>query len=296
MKKIIVGSRDSRLAIDQTKLVMDAIHKNHPQIELELVTLKTTGDLILDQTLDKIGGKGLFVKELDKALYDGRIDIAVHSLKDMPMEVNEELPIAAMFQRGDPRDALVLPKGSGRDGSLTAGICVGSSSARRKLLLHKICPGIGVKSIRGNIITRLEKLDHQEYDALVLAAAGLQRVGLTDRISHYFPVDEMIPAAGQGILAVQAKRNLDIGFLAKINDLDTMYAGTAERSFVASLNGGCSSPIAAHAVISGNEMKLTGLYYKEETKEHRAGSVTGSKEQARDLGVRLAEQLKEELA
>lgn len=295
-KKIIVGSRDSRLAIAQTKIVMNEIKKNNPDLELELVTLKTTGDLILDKSLDKIGGKGLFVKELDKALMEGRIHIAVHSLKDMPMEVNEDLPIVAMYKRGDPRDALVLPKGQDKSKNLCDFCNVGSSSARRQLQLKNLYPAIGVKSVRGNIITRLNKLVNGEYDALVLAAAGLDRVGLTDRIDRYFSVEEMIPAAGQGVLAIQARKDLDISFLKNVNDADTVYAATAERSFVAALDGGCSSPIAANAVITGKEIKLIGLYYKEDTKEHIIDSISGNKEDAKELGFWLAKRMKGDLA
>lgn len=292
-RKIRVGSRDSKLAVMQTELVMDAIRRANPQIDLELVTLKTTGDLILDKTLDQIGGKGLFVKELDQALADGRIDLAVHSLKDMPMETNEELPIVACAKRGDPRDVLVLPKGA-KPGSYYLAK-VGSSSPRRQLQLQILYPIIHLESVRGNIMTRLKKLDGGEYSALVLAAAGLQRAGLQDRIYKYFSTDEMIPAAGQGILAVQARKDLDAAFLAPVNDPSTVLAATAERSFVRTLDGGCSSPIAAHAVIQDGEMKLNGLYYREETQEYRTGGICGPAERAEKLGEELALRLKEEL-
>ncbi|WP_032121032.1 hydroxymethylbilane synthase [Clostridium amazonitimonense] len=288
-KKIVVGSRDSKLAVMQTELVMKEIKKANPEIELELVTLKTTGDLILDKTLDKIGGKGLFVKELDQALMDGRIDIAVHSLKDMPMEENEDLPIVALPKRGDPRDALILPNNNLNQHFLSN---VGSSSYRRQLQLKDLYENINTSSVRGNIITRLAKLDRGEYSALILAAAGLLRVGLEDRISKYFSVEEIIPSAGQGVLSVQARRDLDCSFLKTINDEVTTYAATAERSFVRTLNGGCSSPIAAYATVSGNELKLMGLYFNEETKEHAVDSIIGDVKKAESLGYELALRMK----
>lgn len=295
--KIIIGSRDSKLAVMQTELVMQQIRKYNPDLELELITLKTTGDLILTQTLDKIGGKGLFVKELDQALIDGRIDIAIHSLKDMPMEVNEELPIVALPKRGDVRDTLILPEGINLEmidrNELLSNI--GSSSNRRKLQLENLYEGIGVTPVRGNIITRLTKLDRGEYSALILAAAGLHRVGLEHRISKYFSVEEMIPAAGQGILSIQARKDLDVSFLQMVNDRVSMYCATAERSFVRVLDGGCSSPIAAHAMVSGNEIKLVGLHYNEATKEHRIDNIIGDILEAEKLGEKLANKLRGEI-
>lgn len=295
--KIIIGSRDSKLAVMQTELVMQQIRKYNPDLELELITLKTTGDLILTQTLDKIGGKGLFVKELDQALIDGRIDIAIHSLKDMPMEVNEELPIVALPKRGDVRDTLILPEGISLEmidrNELLSNI--GSSSNRRKLQLENLYEGIGVTPVRGNIITRLTKLDRGEYSALILAAAGLHRVGLEHRISKYFSVEEMIPAAGQGILSIQARKDLDVSFLQMVNDRVSMYCATAERSFVRVLDGGCSSPIAAHAMVSGNEIKLVGLHYNEATKEHRIDNIIGDILEAEKLGEKLANKLRGEI-
>ena len=302
-RKIVVGSRDSKLAIMQTKIIMQAIKAHHPELELELVTLKTTGDLILDKTLDKIGGKGLFVKELDQALLDGRIDIAVHSLKDMPMEENKDLPIVATYIRGDARDALVLPKEETEkieNCSLTKlnqkyFNRIGSSSARRTLQLKELLPYAITGSVRGNIVTRLEKLDCNEYSSLILAAAGLQRAEYGDRISRYFSVEEMIPAAGQGILAVQARKDEDVAFLQAVHDETTYCEAMAERSFVRTLDGGCSSPIAAHAMTNGENITLTGLYYNEVTKEHKRGTITGLKKDAISLGMALANRLKLEI-
>ena len=289
-KRIVrIGSRDSKLAVMQTELMIHAVTKYHPEIQFELVTMKTTGDIILNQTLDKIGGKGLFVKELDIALAEGRIDCCVHSLKDMPMEENPDFPITALPKRGDPRDVLVLPQMQHFE-NITAQI--GSSSFRRQIQLKKLFPSCHCLPVRGNIITRLQKLDCGEFSSLVLAGAGLQRVGLSERISRYFSTDEMIPAAGQGILAVQSRKNEDVSFLSCIHNKVSEYAALAERAFVRTLDGGCSSPIAAYAQIHGTELKLTGLYAKEHQWEYVIDSVTGNTEDAVQLGEQLAQTMK----
>ena len=289
-KRIVrIGSRDSKLAVMQTELMIHAVTKYHPEIQFELVTMKTTGDIILNQTLDKIGGKGLFVKELDIALAEGRIDCCVHSLKDMPMEENPDFPITALPKRGDPRDVLVLPQMQHFE-NITAQI--GSSSFRRQIQLKKLFPSCHCLPVRGNIITRLQKLDCGEFSSLVLAGAGLQRVGLSERISRYFSTDEMIPAAGQGILAVQSRKNEDVSFLSCIHNKESEYAALAERAFVRTLDGGCSSPIAAYAQIHGTELKLTGLSAKEHQWEYVIDSVTGNTENAVQLGEQLAQTMK----
>ena len=207
--KIRVGSRESKLAVAQSLLVMEAIRQAHPEVDLELITMKTTGDRILDRTLDQVGGKGLFVKELDRALLDGRVDITVHSMKDLPMELDPRLPLAAVSRREDPRDVLVLPAGAAEWDRKKP---IGCASARRKLQLQRLYPGCQVLPVRGNVLTRLEKLDRGEYGALVLASAGLRRLGLEHRISRYFSTDELLPAAGQGVLAVQCRAGWDTGF------------------------------------------------------------------------------------
>lgn len=288
--KIRVGSRDSRLAVVQSELVMDALRKGNPAIELELVTMKTTGDKILDRTLDKIGGKGLFVRELDAALREGRVDLTVHSCKDLPMEVPEDLPLAAFPRRGDPRDALVLRRGADRlEGP------IGCSSLRRKLQLQALFPGVEVLPVRGNVLTRLQKLDGGQFGALVLASAGLTRLGLEGRIDRYFPVDEILPAAGQGILAVQCRKGFDTAFLDCVRDREAALCALAERAFVRELDGGCSSPVAAHAVVEGDALTLTGLYV-DEAERMSTGAVTGGADQGEALGRTLARRLKEEAA
>ena len=203
MKTIRVGSRESRLAVVQSELVMDAIRAAHPEVGLELVTMKTTGDKILDRTLDKVGGKGLFVKELDAALLDGRVDLTVHSCKDLPMEEDPRIPLAGFSRREDPRDVLVLPQGAEE---LDPSRPIGCASARRAVQLRALFPGVAVAPVRGNVLTRLRKLDEGQFSALVLAAAGLKRLGLEERITRYFTVEELLPAAGQGILALRPGR------------------------------------------------------------------------------------------
>lgn len=287
--KIIIGSRESKLAVLQSEMVRDYIKEKNPEMEVEILTMKTTGDIILDRTLDKVGGKGLFVKELDKALMDGRSILSVHSLKDMPMEVPEELPLLAFSRREDPRDVLVLPEGVSE---LDKSKPLGCSSLRRTLQLKKLYPDMEVKSIRGNLQTRLRKLDEGQYSALILAAAGLKRLGLESRINRYFTADEIIPAAGQGILAVQGRKGEDYSFLNGYCDEEAWAAGRAERAFVKLLDGGCSSPVAAHAEISGDELYLRGLYYNEKDGSYVTGTLRGDKADAESLGRELAETLR----
>ena len=290
MNKVIIGSRESLLAVIQSETVQTYIKKRFPDLQVEILKMKTTGDKILDRTLDKIGGKGLFVKELDKALLEGRSHLSVHSLKDMPMEVSEELPILAFSKREDPRDVLVLPKGVNE---LDPDKPLGCSSLRRTLQLKELYPVMEVKSIRGNLQTRLKKLDQGEYSGLILAAAGLIRLGLENRIYRYFTPEEMIPAAGQGILAVQGRKGEDYSFLDGYNDEAAWAEGTAERAFVRELDGGCTSPVAAFARVRDGKLNLMGLYYDPETGGYKKGTIQGDAENARELGITLAGQLRD---
>lgn len=292
MKRIIrIGSRDSKLAVTQSNIILHQIKKAAPEVEVELVTMKTTGDMILDKSLDKIGGKGLFVKELDRALMDGRVDITVHSLKDMPMEENQELPILAFSKREDPRDALVL---NSNITSFPEEGLVGTSSKRRALQLANIYPKCRTCGIRGNVQTRLRKLEEQNMDATILAVAGLRRLNMEHVIGRVFSVTEMIPAAGQGILAVQGRKGEDFSWLHAIMDRESTYAALAERQFVRVLDGGCSSPVAAHGMISGNELKLLGLYYEECSDTYRVGELVGTVDEAEKLGETLALRMRKE--
>lgn len=289
MKKVIIASRESRLAVIQSMTLMNYIERKVPQITASLLTMKTTGDKVLDRTLDKIGGKGLFVKELDQALLEGRADLSVHSLKDMPMLISPEYPVLAYSKREDPRDVLVLPAGVTE---LPADLPIGSSSMRRQIQLKKLYPDHEILPVRGNLQTRLGKLDDGQFGALVLAAAGLRRLGLEDRISRYFSVEEIIPAAGQGIIAVQGKADGAFDWLRGYDDAGSRAAAAAERAFVAALNGGCSSPVCAHAWRQGGALRLRGLYYEEGTGQIRTGELTGEIREARELGLRLAEALR----
>lgn len=285
---IKVSSRDSKLAVIQSEIVIDAIKKNNKSIDVELITMKTTGDMILDKTLDKIGGKGLFVKELDKALIDKRADLTVHSLKDMPMEVSEELPLLAFSKREDPRDVLILPEGVSE---LDISKPIGCSSKRRQLQLKKLYPEMEIAPVRGNVQTRLRKLDEGQYSGIVLAYAGVKRLGLEYRVSKIFQVDEILPAACQGILVVQGRRDFDTAVLNGFNDHETKLIALAERGFVRTLDGGCSSPVAAYATIEGEEITLTGLYVDENDNMYFE-TVKGNKVDGEKLGRELALSMK----
>lgn len=289
-KKIRIGSRKSRLAVVQTELVMERIKRLHPQLELELVTMETTGDRRLDVTLDQIGGKGLFVKELDKALLSGRIDLAVHSLKDMPMEESEEIPIVGYLPREDVRDVLVLPEGVTEwDGT---GV-IGCSSFRRRIQGERLFPEARFENIRGNVLTRLEKLDRGEYDALILAAAGLKRLGLEKRIFRYFSPEEILPAAGQGILAVQGRAGENEILMEGFTQEETRQKALAERAFVRWLDGGCTSPVAAYADVCEGELFLKGLYYIETEGTYVVGRKSGDAKNAGEIGISLAKEMQE---
>ena len=288
MKKIRIGSRESKLAVVQSQIIVDMIKKNCQDTEVELVTMKTTGDRILNTTLDKVGGKGLFVKELDRALLDNEVDITVHSLKDVPMEVDERLPIIAYTKCEYPNDVLVLPKGVSE---LDLSKPVGSSSMRRNIQFKKLFPNANIEPVRGNVLTRLDKLDRGEFGALILARAGLMRLGLGDRISRVFNEEEMIPAAGQGVLAVQARAGEEFEFVKYINDTESQICVEAERAFVRELDGGCSSPIAAHAILNKDKITITGLYVNDEGKV-RTDKITGNIENHVELGIELARRIK----
>lgn len=286
--KIRIGSRDSRLAVIQSEQVIAAIRAYDPTTEVELVTMKTTGDLILDRPLSQIGGKGLFVKELDRALLEGRVDFTVHSSKDLPMDIPQGLPLVAFSRRADPRDALVLPVGVT---TLDPTKPIGCASLRRTLQLKKLFPHHPVAPVRGNVQTRLSKLDRGEYSALVLACAGLERLGLEARISRPFPVEEMLPAAGQGILAVQSRQGVDTSCLSLFHDPASAVCLTAERAFVGALEGGCSSPVAAYATVDGDTVTLTGFYVDGEGESYIAHSSAPCAH-AGEMGAELARRMR----
>lgn len=289
--KICIGSRESRLAVIQSEIVKKNIETHFPDMEVVIQTMKTTGDKILDRTLDQIGGKGLFVKELDRALLEGKTDLSVHSLKDVPMELPEELPLVAFSAREDVRDVLVLPEGVSE---IDFAKPIGCSSKRRVLQAQELYPQAVFEPVRGNVLTRLRKLEEGQYGALILAAAGLMRLGLQNRISRYFEPEEILPSAGQAILAVQGRAGEDHGYLAGFADLDSRDAALCERAFVRKLDGGCTSPVAAYAKVQGDRIFLQGLYYDEKEDGYLKGSLWGGRSDPEGLGCELAEQLRRE--
>lgn len=294
MKRVIrFGSRKSALAVAQTRILMDAVAAAHPELEVELVTMTTTGDVNMkpfSEASDKFGIKGLFTQELEEALKSGEIDVAVHSLKDVPMYANEELPIVAYSARGDARDALVLPEGAGE---MDENLPLGCSSARRRIQLAKLFPGMRVEPVRGNVNTRLRKLDEGQFSALVLAAVGLQRAGLGERISRYFTTDEMIPAPGQGILACQGRAGESYEYLDAVRCEAAACCARAERGFSAELGGGCTAPVGAYAEIIDGELTLHGFYADEAEGIYRDGRACGRPEDAEELARGLARRLRE---
>ncbi|MBQ9043062.1 MAG: hydroxymethylbilane synthase [Eggerthellaceae bacterium] len=287
--KITIGSRDSKLAVRQSEMVIEFLRAAHPECDVQLATFKTTGDKILDRRLDQIGGKGLFVKELDAALRAGACDYTVHSCKDLPMEVAQDLPLVCFSAREDPRDVIVFPQGAAEPDWAKP---IGTSSRRREIQLRALFPQATFESVRGNLQTRLRKLDEGGYGALVLAAAGLKRMGLGGRIGRYLEPSEVIPSAGQGVLAIQGRADADRSLFDGFADDTVALAVMAERAFVTRLDGGCSSPIAAHAQVEGGTIMLSGLYFDEETQQARKGTVEGAASDGVALAYDLADRLK----
>ncbi|GGB49021.1 hydroxymethylbilane synthase [Fictibacillus barbaricus] len=293
MRKIIVGSRRSKLALTQTNWVIDQLKKAGMPFEFEVKEIVTKGDVILNVTLSKVGGKGLFVKEIEQAMLDKEIDIAVHSMKDMPSELPEGLEIGCTPKRVDPRDALISEKYSSLR-ELPNGAVVGTSSLRRAAQLLNRRPDLTMKSIRGNIDTRLEKLKSGEFDAIILAAAGLERMGWSsDVVTEYLDVDLCLPAVGQGSLAIECRsEDSEVKeLLSTLNDEYTYQTVQAERAFLHSLEGGCQVPIAAFATMTDDhEVTLTGLVADPEGKKVLKEINKGKDPQR--VGVDLAEELK----
>jgi hydroxymethylbilane synthase len=256
----VIATRASRLALWQAEHVRDRLRTLYPACAVELLTLTTRGDQILDRTLSKVGGKGLFVKELENALLDGRADLAVHSLKDVPVDLQAPFELCAVLDRADPRDAFV----SNTHGSLAdlpAGAVVGTSSLRRESQIRARYPELVVKPLRGNLDTRLGKLDKGEYDAIVLAAAGLERLGLGSRIRSLLEPEDSLPAAGQGALGIEIRDDRDDmrAWLAPLVSADTTSCVVAERAVSRKLGGSCQVPLAAYAEIAGGTLSLRAL-------------------------------------
>jgi hydroxymethylbilane synthase len=259
-RRLVIATRESALALWQARHVLGRLESLYPRATVELLGLTTRGDEILDRPLADIGGKGLFIKELEVAMADGRADLAVHSLKDVPMEMPDGFALAAIAAREDPRDAFV----SNRWASLAAlpvGAIVGTSSLRREAQLRERHPGLDVRPLRGNVNTRLRKLDEGQYDAIVLAAAGLKRLGFGDRIRELIDPEDSLPAAGQGALALECRADRPdiLAALAPLADPSTTLAVTAERAFSRALSGSCHTPLAAHATWQEGTLWLRGL-------------------------------------
>ncbi|PRX39470.1 hydroxymethylbilane synthase [Planifilum fimeticola] len=290
MKTVSVGTRQSALALTQTQWVMDRLRKLQPDWEWRVEKILTKGDRILHVTLSKLGGKGLFIKEIEGALLEGRIDLAVHSMKDLPAEMPEGLAIAAVTPREDPRDCLISRSGAGLD-ELPAGAVVGTSSLRRQAQVLVRRPDLVVKPVRGNVETRLRKLEEGQFDAIVLARAGLSRLGLEDRITEVLAVDKMVPAVGQGALAVQCRGGDESVFrlIRRINDPETEKAVRAERAFLHAFQGGCHLPVAAYAQVEGEKVLLDGLVASPDGRRVLRDRQEGNG--AEEVGCRLAEKL-----
>ena len=320
--KLRVATRKSALAMAQTTMVAEAIVQANPDLSYELVSMTTEGDRRLDKSLASFGGKGVFIKELEVALLEGRADIAVHSLKDMPAEVLPEFKLAAVLHREDPRDAFVAR--GGVDGcrfmELPAGARIGTGSIRRVVQLKALRPDLEYVPIRGNIQTRLSKL--AELDGVVLAAAGLKRMGLADQVTEFFSTAHMLPASGQGILAIEtlsplrrcegdrSKQSIDT-LLARVNDTETFAVAAAEMAYLKALNAGCQFPVAsfaefvdtAAAADGVRELKIRGIYWDENSKRLLRAEILHSVSlespdliaQSRAVGVALAQKIREQM-
>jgi hydroxymethylbilane synthase len=261
---------------------------------VSLVKIKTTGDKILDVPLAQVGGKGLFVKEIEEAMLRGEIDIAVHSMKDVPTEFPEGLGLHCITEREDPRDA-VISRGV-KFADLPHGARIGTSALRRQAQLLKVRPDLEMVVIRGNVETRIKKLETEKLDAVILAAAGLKRLGFTDKVTEYLPVDLSIPAIGQGALGIECRLdNEEVKeTIAFFNHPDTAHAVRAERALLWRCEGGCQVPIAAHGVVKGNEITLTGFISSVDGSRSVKGSITGPASEGERLGIALAERLLKE--
>ena len=260
-RTLVAGTRGSALALWQTEHVRKQLCAFHPELDVAVKTIQTRGDLVRDRALSEVGGKGLFVKEIEEALLAGEIDLAVHSLKDMPTEQPDSLVLGAVLERADARDALVVRDGGEGLSSLRSGARVGTSSLRRRAQLLAIRSDLEVLDLRGNVDTRLRKLSEGQYDAVVLAAAGLARLGRAEAITEFLPVETMLPAVGQGALCIEVRANDEVtrDLISMLDHLPTRQAADAERAFLHRLEGGCQVPIGAYAEATEGTLHLRGL-------------------------------------
>ncbi|MBT2865871.1 hydroxymethylbilane synthase [Chromobacterium violaceum] len=292
MDKIVIASRESRLAMWQAEHIQARLQALYPHLTVEILGMTTQGDQILDKTLSKIGGKGLFVKELEQALMDGRADLAVHSLKDVPMTLPDGFALAAVCEREDPRDAFVSNRYQHLS-ELPAGSVVGTSSLRREAQLRARFPQLAVKALRGNVQTRLKKLDDGEFDAIILAAAGLKRLGLAERIQGELAPSESLPAAGQGALGIEIRADrADLSaLLAPLNHPDTRACTAAERALAKELGGSCQVPLGAFATLADGTLTLGGLVAHPDGSVVLTASASGPADYADALGRAVAKKL-----
>ena len=290
--QIRIATRKSRLAVWQAEHVAAKLEALDPVESVELVRLSTKGDEILDRSLQKIGGKGLFIKELEIAMQDGRADLAVHSMKDVPAEMPAGFCIAAILERASHEDALVSGGVPFRE--LKEGAVIGSSSLRRQAQLRMLRPDLEIRPLRGNVNTRLAKLDAGEFDAIILAAAGLERLNLAERITARFSPDEMLPAASQGVIGIETlDNNIELkSVLGALNHHATVQTTAAEREVARSLDASCQSPVAAHAVIEGDTLTLTGLAALPDGSEVLRETANGHPDDALALGALVADGLR----
>lgn len=291
-QKIVIASRESMLAMWQAKHIKKRLGELYPQTEISILGMTTRGDQILDQSLSKIGGKGLFIKELEQALEDGRADIAVHSMKDMPMNVPEEFALAAITEREDPRDAFVSNRFNNLN-DLPDGSIVGTSSLRRESQLRARFPHLQVHPLRGNVQTRLRKLDEGQYAAIILAAAGLKRLELSDRITALLSPEQSLPAVGQGALGIECRADRAdlIEMMQPLHHRETAHCVEAERAMSRILGGSCQVPLGAFAEVIGDTLKLRGFVAQPDGKRIVADTLSGIPATGIEMGKRLAEQL-----
>ena len=289
---ITIGTRGSQLALWQANWAKHAISSHHPDLTIELAIIKTKGDKILDVPLAKVGGKGLFVKEIEEALLDGRIDLAVHSMKDMPADIPDGLCIGAIPEREEARDVLITRSGLPMD-RLKQEARVGTSSLRRSAQLLRVRPDLTIVPLRGNLDTRLKKLESESLDAIVLAAAGIRRLGLADRITQTLDESIMLPAVGQGALCIEIRKDDPrmVPVAAALDDLPTRQVVMGERAFLNRLEGGCQVPIAGHGRIDEKGYSLTGLVCDVDGSHQIKQSRTGLEARSEQIGLELAEAL-----
>lgn len=293
MKKTLkIATRKSPLALWQAEHVSARLREAHPGLEVELVRMVTQGDKILDTPLAKVGGKGLFVKELEVGLLEGNADIAVHSIKDVPVEFPDGLHMPVILDREDPRDAFVSNTYKSF-AELPQGACVGTSSLRRQTQLLAKRPDLIIKDLRGNVGTRLGKLDNGDYDAIILASAGLTRLELSERITEYLDTDISLPAIGQGAIGIECRQNdAEVEqLIAVLNHDDTATRVRAERAMNHRLEGGCQVPIGGHATLNDSALTIRGLVARSDGSEIVSGSVSGHRDEAEKLGIELADDL-----